>query len=120
MEHIPSCTIVFRAIRKRWLDQGQQIQSAAFMLRIDDTGKPETGLSLDTASAKSCASVLKKCAVASLHVGRIRSLGLDVVPDEPGHANILGMPDDPDKIAEAEHLAGELAKQARYVPPEKY
>jgi len=115
MDPLPVCQIVFRAIRKRWLDQGQQVLSAAFMLRTD-----ETGLSVDTTSAKSCASLLKNCAVASLHVGRIRSLGLDVISDAAEHANILGIPQEPDKVAEAEYLAGQLAKQARYVPPEKY
>jgi len=58
--------------------------------------------------------------VASLHVGRVRNLGLDVIPDEAHHANIVGLPHPAEKPAEAEHLALQLQRQARLAwPPTK-
>jgi hypothetical protein len=65
--------------------------------------------------------MLKRCyGVVSLHVGRVRDLGLDVVVDEAPHANITGLPRQTDDVLRAERLASQLAKQARLVPPEQY
>ncbi|MBI3469570.1 MAG: hypothetical protein HY000_41745 [Planctomycetes bacterium] len=49
----------------------------------------------------------------SLHVGRLRDIGLDVVPDEPQHANITNLPYPQDDPVTAERLAGLIARQAR-------
>jgi hypothetical protein len=46
-------------------------------------------------------------------VGRIRDLGLDVVPDSPDHAYITGLPLQDDDPLNAERLARLLAGQAR-------
>jgi hypothetical protein len=40
--------------------------------------------------------------VASLEVGRVREIGLDVKQDSPNHANIVGLPHREDDLAEAE------------------
>lgn len=55
-----------------------------------------------------------KCyGVLSLHVGRVRTLALDVIPDEATHANITGVPYKETNAKEAERLASLLAQQAR-------
>ncbi len=47
------------------------------------------------------------------YVGRVRDLGLDVVPDSPSHANIIGLPYREDEPDTAVRLALLLAKQSR-------
>jgi len=109
--------IVLRAVlRSAYIDrENNRVRSDAFMLR--PLPKDEDGLSVsfDCEPAQS-ASQFKKCyGVASLHVGRIRDLGLDVVPDDVTHANVTGLLRSDDNPAEAEHFASQLAKQARLV-----
>jgi hypothetical protein len=120
MEQPLGCeTIVYRAIaRKKWIDPAsQRVLPAAFFRRPPP--KDEDGLSVDVVSPNSCASVLRDCfGVASLHVGRIRNVGLDVVVDESPHANITGLPCSADDQTEAERLASQLARQARFISPE--
>jgi hypothetical protein len=112
--------IVFRALtRSGWVAPNGQILSGAFIRRPVD----HDGLSVDIASAASCAAPFRKCyGVASLHVGRVRRIGLDIVVDivvdMAPHANITGVPRPEDDAANAERLAGLLAKQSRLVPPE--
>ncbi len=121
MEPIACEAIVYRAMsRKDWIDPKTQcVLSLAFVRRPPP--KDNDGLSVDVDSPRSCASVLSKChGVASLHVGRIRVLGVDVVVDEAPHANITGVPRKADDLAKAEWLAGQLAKQARLIPPDQY
>jgi hypothetical protein len=79
----------------------------------------EDGLSVDIESAQSCAKALKRCRVASLHAGRIRDVGLDVVVDEAPHANITGVPREEEDRTAANRLAYELARQARLIPPQQ-
>jgi hypothetical protein len=45
----------------------------------------------------------------------VRQIGLDVQQDSVNHANLLGLPYREDRLAEAERLAGLLAKQAQVV-----
>lgn len=121
MEPLACSTIVYRAMaRKNWVDATtQSILPAAFMRRLPPAD--EDGLSVDIHSARSCSLALNKChGVASLHVGRVRNLGLDVVVDEPPHANITGLPSTTDDAARTERLASQLARQARLVPAEQY
>jgi hypothetical protein len=94
------------------------ILPAAFFRR--DSPHDDDGLSVNIESPRSCAATLKNCHVASLHVGRIRDLGLDVVIDDPPHANITGLPRISEDRTRAERLASQLAKQARFIPPEQY
>lgn len=111
--------IVLRAVlRVTHIDRTKnQPLAALFMLRIRQDGTKEEALSVSyECSPKQCAAGFDKChGVASLHVGRIQGLGLDVIPDEPHHANIIGLPHKEDDKAEAEHFARQLQEQARLV-----
>ena len=87
------------------------------LLRVVEAGV-ESGLSVNyDCDPEKCAPDLgTRYGVASLHVGRVSTLSLIVVPDDrgerPPHAEIQGFPDDE---AEAEKLAGALAEQARTI-----
>jgi hypothetical protein len=121
MNPLPCSAIVYRAMARRgWIDSVQhEILAAAFMRR--EPPQDELGLSVDIESPASCRTRLRKCyGVVSLHVGRVRYVDLDVIPDEPPHANIVGLPRGSEDRAKAEKLAGELVKQARIVPEEQY
>jgi hypothetical protein len=119
MERLPCSTIVYRAIRPKWVDPvNRTVLPIAFTRRPAPSDK--SGLSVDVLSAQSCAKALRKCQVASLHVGRIRDTGLDVVVDEVPHANITGIPREEEDRTTANRLAYELARQARLIPPEHY
>lgn len=106
--------------RKGWIDRERRcVLPAAFIRRPPP--KDDSGLSVDVESPRSCHDTLNKChGVASLHVGRVRDLALDVIVDAPPHANIAGLPRQEDDRTEAERLASQLAKQARIVPPDRY
>ena len=94
-EKLADDAIVYRALlRKQWIDEETEIvTSDAFFLR---KSKNEQGLSVNIASVCSpeqCAARFQNCyGVASLIVGHIRELGLDVVRDSLSHANIVGLP----------------------------
>lgn len=117
-EPLPCSAIVYRALlRKQWIDEDTgTVKARAYFLRQE---KNEQGLSVRIASAcspKQCAARFTNCyGVASLHVGRIRDLGLNVVPDSPSHANIIGLPYKEDDPATAERLADLLAQQSRII-----
>ena len=114
--------IVFRAVirTKHWSRDTRRPLAAAFLLRTSPNGTREGALSVSyDCSPQECADDFNKCyGVASLHVGRVRNLGLDVIPDEPNHANVTGLPHPADNPAEAERFARELRRQARPVWPE--
>jgi hypothetical protein len=80
----------------------------------------DDGLSVfiaEQCSPDQCRRRFHKCyGLATLHVGRVRDIGLEVQPDSPDHASITGLPFPEDDPLEAERLAGLLAKQARLVP----
>jgi hypothetical protein len=119
MEPLPCSTIVYRAIRPKWVDPvTRTVLPIAFQRR--PAPSDEDGLSVDILSAQSCAQALRNCQVASLHVGRVRDLGLDVVVDEPPHANIVGVPRQEEDRTAANRFAFELARQGRLIPPEHY
>ena len=106
--------------RRNWVDrETQQVLPGAFIRR--PAPKDDDGLSVDVTSPSSCAGSLNTCyGVASLHVGRLRNLGLDVEVDCSPHANVVGVrrdTEDPDRV---EWVASQLAKQARFIPPEQY
>lgn len=118
-EPLSCSTIVYRAIRSSWVDAvTKQIQPSAFVRR--PAPNDDDGLSVDICSAQSCSMALKKCKVASLHVGRLRDAGLDVIIDDSPHANITGVLREIDNRTEAIRLSVELARQARLVAPESY
>jgi hypothetical protein len=102
-------TIVYRAVAAAgWLENPPD----AFMLRPTEK---DTGLSVSyNCTVDECRYTLAKSyGVLSLHTGRVRALNLDIIPDEPQHANITGLPYKEDDPLEAERLASLLAKQAR-------
>lgn len=117
-EPLPCSTIVYRALlKKQWINEDTgRVKADAYFLREKEKN---TGLSVNIAAACSpeqCAKRFQKCfGVASLHVGRIRDVGLDVVRDSLDHANITGLPYREDNRVEAERFAGLLAKQSRIV-----
>jgi hypothetical protein len=115
-EPLPDSVTVYRALlRKRWIDEGTvRVQFDAYLLRPN-----EQSLSVriaSTCSPEQCAAGFRNCyGVASLQVGRIRELGLDVVPDSRSHASITGLPTVEDDRDRAERLADLLALQSRIV-----
>jgi hypothetical protein len=109
-------TIVFRVItRASDLDHTtQRPKPSLFHRRQAD----QDGLSVNynCMPSEAGASLRGRRAIASLHVGRVRSLQLDVIPDTHDHANITGVPirgEDAKEIERAEQLAADLAEQAR-------
>jgi len=106
--------------RKKWVDpETKRILPAAFVRRPPP--KDDDGLSVDIECPQSCVSELNSSfGVGSLHVGRIRALGLDVVVDDAPHAVITGVPREAEDKASAERFASQLAKQARFISPDKY
>jgi hypothetical protein len=113
-EPLPCCRIVYRAMaRKNWTDRvANRVLPAAYIRRPPPAD--EDGLSVDVSSAASCATALSKCfGVASLHTGRVRDVGLDVVVDHAPHANIVGLPRPEVDRDRAERFASLLAKQSR-------
>ena len=115
-EPLPDDAIVYRSLlRKQWINEDTgRVKADAYFLRVN-----ERGLSVNLASMcspKQCASFFRKCyGVASLEVEGIRNVGLDVEQDSVNHANIVGLPYREDNLAEAERLAGLLAKQSQIV-----
>jgi hypothetical protein len=112
LSSLPCSTIVYRAILKNsWINQDtRKVDASAYILRPE-----ETGLSVRIAELcppDKCAEKFKRCrTVVSLHVGKIRDIGLDVIADGADHASIERLPsNDP---AKAERLAGLLAEQSR-------
>lgn len=119
MDPLPCNAIVFRAMtRKGWVDPATKaVLPAAFLRRPPP--KDDDGLSVDIASPQSCVAALRETfGVASLHVGRLRDLGIDVIVDQAPHANITGIPRTSDDRARAEWLASQIARQARCLSKE--
>jgi hypothetical protein len=108
--------IVYRSLlRKRWIDEDTfRIKADAYFLR-----PTEPGLSVNLASIvtpEQCAKNFRNCyGVASLEVGQVRQIGLEVEQDSDNHANIMGLPHQEDDLAEAERFAGLLAKRSRLI-----
>jgi hypothetical protein len=115
-EPLPEDAIVYRALlRKQWIDEETgKVKADAYFLRAS-----EPGLSVNVAnvcSPENCADLFRKCyGVASLKVGSVREIGLDVQQDSVNHANLIGLPYREDNLAEAERLAGLLAKRSLIV-----
>lgn len=115
---LPCEQIVYRAqIKKDWVANSGKVRKQAFFRMHKDTH----GLSVST-TEDSCGEGLQDefYGTITLHVGRVRTLGLDVIPDSPTHANIQGVPmrdaNDPVTDALARTLAEDLANMARRLP----
>jgi hypothetical protein len=119
---IPCTEIVYRALRsKKCVDEDTgEVSPEAYYLRIDKDGNREEGLSVcigTKCNPEDCGGNLKRrFGVVSLHVGYVRSLGLDVVSDPPPeyHALIVNVPYREDDPVRAERIAGLLAKHSRF------
>lgn len=115
---LPCRTIVYRLItRASWIDpDSQRVQAAAFQRRPDEDGL--SVLITDRCSLAEAINALSRVrAVATLHVGRIRDLGLLVSPDptDEKHAEIVRMPFESEDPDQASYLAQVLAEQSRIV-----
>jgi hypothetical protein len=115
-EPLPEDAIVYRSLlRKQWINEDTgQVKADAYFLRAN-----EPGLSVNLASQCSpqqCAEMFRKCyGVANLEVGDVREIGLNVEQDSVDHANVVGLPYREDDLAEAERLAGLLARRSQLV-----
>jgi hypothetical protein len=112
-ENLPDRTLVYRGLRKGWIDRDRLIvKSDAYYLR---QRIKEQGISVNFSIEQSL-SALKNCeGVASLNVGEIRELGLNVVRDSLSHGSIIGLPYREDNRPKADELALLLARQSRIV-----
>jgi len=112
--------ILYREARSNsWLDQDEdQFNFAAFLLRTS-----ETYLSVDIAGLCTLDEAKGRFnpthGIATLHVGRVRDLGLtvfpDPLPDNLAHAKILGLPPPSTDLKSAQDFANALADQSRLV-----
>jgi len=117
---LPCSTLLHRGARKStWLNPDEdQFLPVAFELR-----PYENDLSVDRVALRSqeeAKTGLDPChGLATLHTGRIRDLGLDVIPDaladNPAHAKIIGLPSQEEDLAQAQFFATQLARQSRVV-----
>ncbi|AFZ07525.1 hypothetical protein Osc7112_3139 [Oscillatoria nigro-viridis PCC 7112] len=112
-ETLPDRTLVYRALRKGWIDRDRSIvKSDAYYLRKNIN---EQGISVNFSIEQSL-SALRNCeGVASLDLGKIRELGLNVVRDSSSHGSIIGLPYREDNRPRADELALLLARQSRIV-----
>ena len=112
-ETLPDRTLVYRALRKGWIDRDRSIvKSDAYYLRQRIN---EQGISVNFSIEQSL-SALRNCAgVASLDLGKIRELGLNVVRDSSSHGSIIGLPYRENNRPRADELALLLARQSRIV-----
>ncbi len=101
MEPLACEKIVWRLTRKKHWDKltGELLPDAYFRRPPDGDKKGDVeGLSVithdygDLASFEAAAGLSKTGGVVSLHTGRVRTLGLDIVPNRQDHANITEMP----------------------------
>jgi hypothetical protein len=117
-------TILYRGIRtKRHIDRTQEPPKPAVDLFIRRPSTQEIndddGLSVGIAELCPLDEFRLKFpfGVLSLHVGRIRAIGLDVVadPEDPTHALITSLPSRETEPVNAESLARNLRDQSRLV-----
>jgi hypothetical protein len=110
-ETYPCHKIVYRAcLYPDWIKPNRKIKKQAFF-RYD---KDKRGISV-TPDLAHCTDGLtgETFGTIALPVGWVRDLGLDVIPDSPTHANIVGVPTRDQNRELAMHLADGLAKIAR-------
>jgi hypothetical protein len=112
-EELPDNIVVYRALRKGWIDRDRSIvKSDAYYLRKRIN---EQSISVNFSIEQSL-SALRNCeGVASLNVGEIRELGLNVVRDSSSHGSIIGLPYREDNRLKADELALLLARLSRIV-----
>jgi hypothetical protein len=123
---IPCHEVLYRAaLNKRHITPDGQVQVDLFLLRPDDEGMLSVFRKELVSLAVVKAQFNKPKAFVTLHAGRVRDAGkvlgqsVDVVPDEipqiPGHAVIIGLPDNVQEPAKAEYAASLLRDQCRLI-----
>lgn len=108
--------LVYRALlRPQWINHAtNKVLYSAYLLRPNEPGLSVTIASV--CSPEQCAAKFGNCyGVASLQVGQIRELGLDVLPDSPSHALIFGLPYFKDDRDGSERLADLLVQRSQVV-----
>ena len=114
---LPCDAILYRLLTKAlWIDPDGGVAPAAFYRRHDEEGM--SVFIVAVCSLEEAKTLLNKVrGIATLHTGRVRDLGLDVVPDpvDMRHAEIVGVPLRDDDEGLATYYADLLAEQARVV-----
>lgn len=113
---LPDNTIVYRVVAKNgWFDQDTgELLPLAFKLRPDDRGlSVNYNCTIDEAHT----FLSTTFGVARLVVGAIRNIDqrLEVIPDAPKHAEILGIPHEEEDAELATYFADILASQSKVV-----
>ena len=129
---IPCSTLVYRVLlRNKWVDPDHNsILPDAYIPRAN--GQDDDGLSVVLAQTRTpeeltkgaeevASSFNRTYGVVTLHAGWVRNIDerLDIIPDyldnQPHHALLTGIPHQDQNPAEAERLAGQLAKISRLI-----
>lgn len=117
---LPCGTIVFRAlIHEHFVSTAVgNVLPAAFFRRELPQDKNGLSLGVDTTADDYLKKRFRKptYGVGTLHVGRVRDIGLNVVQDGPDHASLTGVPRKSENRELAERTASLLARQARWQP----
>jgi hypothetical protein len=87
---------------------------SAFLIRANER---DSGLSVNfDLTVEECRAQFNTTyGVRSLLVESVRALDLEVVPDSPNHANVIGIPHADDDPERAEFLAGQLLRMSALV-----
>src|SRR5260370_39078034 len=105
--------VLFRALRSK---AEQDDKRRAFLLRNNER---DTGLSvMYNCTSDDCENEFEKTyGVLSLIANQVANsgLGLNVVPDEPTHANVTGVPHQDDDVTRAMYIAGQLSGLAQTI-----
>lgn len=109
-ELVPEDDLLRALLNKRAVDNLPD----AFLLRDNEK---DSGLSVSIRStASECRALFSRTfGVAQLTVSQVTELELAVVPDEPHHANIVGIPHKDDDADRAEWFASRLAERATII-----
>ncbi len=108
---LPCSTIVYRVLRSQWIDADNgEVQDRAFERRMS-----KNGLSVSCSLEHALGALKKPKAVVTLHVGRIRDLGLKVEPkaEDPLGAEITGVPLESEDREKASRLQRLLVGQTK-------
>lgn len=107
---VPDDLLLRVLVKQKWLSNLHE----AFLLRSNETG---LSVFFDCSPAESVAisTLSRSYGVARLVVGNVTALQLTVVPDEPRHATIEGLPHKEDDADRAEWFASRLAEAALIV-----
>ena len=123
---IPCNEVLYRAaLNKRHITPSGEVQVDLFLLRPDDEGMLSVFRKELVPLATVMAHFRSTKGVVTLLTGLVRDVGsalnrsIDVVPDEipeiPGHAVIIGLPDRVQEQAKAEYAASLLRDQCRLI-----